>query len=129
MLLEDSSEPEKAGIWRRLGDAALFLTGIFPSYANKVGLGNRDGQALRHLSTVSQIREPVPESSSGLATLEWFGARWYALAAEHAVVQTAGSRLLQDYALHFDQARAILNTTADRYLYPFANGWLSAPAA
>lgn len=34
-LLTDVGEAERPGIWRRIGDGALFLAGVFPEYAER----------------------------------------------------------------------------------------------
>lgn len=125
VLLEGSPEAEKAGIWRRLGDAALFLTGVFPDYAARAGLGG-DSARLGRLTGVAGRGAPLPEGD-GLALLEWFGARWYRLAAERAVAMTGPTAMLRDHAEHFREARGILNTTADRYLFPVAADWFARP--
>ena len=33
--LVDSPEAERPGVWRRIGDGALFLAGVFPEYAER----------------------------------------------------------------------------------------------
>lgn len=128
VLLEAAPEPEKAGIWRRLGDAALFLGGVFPDHAMRSGLG-ADALRMARLTGVAESVDAVPVDADGLAQLEWFGARWYRIAAERAVFATNASRLLRDQAEHFREARGILNTTADRYLFPVSTDWFAPPAA
>jgi hypothetical protein len=127
MLLEAVPESEKSGVWRRLGDAALFLGGVFPDHALRAGLG-ADPARLARLTGLGESESP-PEGTDGLMMLEWFGARWYELAARRAAFATSAVRLLQDHAEHFRDARGILNTTADRYLFPVASDWFAPPAA
>ncbi|MBO0881641.1 MAG: hypothetical protein J2P17_15125, partial [Mycobacterium sp.] len=128
VLLEAAPEPEKAGIWRRLGDSALFLGGVFPDHALRSGLGV-DALRMARLTGVAESVDDVPVDADGLAQLEWFGARWYRMASDRAVFATTASRLLRDQSEHFREARGILNTTADRYLFPVSTDWFAPPAA
>ena len=38
-LLDAVPQAERPGVYRRLGDATLFLTGVFPDYATTRALG------------------------------------------------------------------------------------------
>jgi hypothetical protein len=125
-LLDVVPEPDRAGVYRRLGDLALFLTGVFPDHA-----------ALHLLHPVSAGRllasAGVDRSRTGerapIETWEWLGARWYRLAGAGVAAQTSDSRLLADVADRFRVARRLLNVVADRYLFPAGNPWFPQPHA
>ena len=133
-LLEVVPDSERAGLYRRLGDLALFLTGVFP-----------DHTATRSVSPVAEVRlrraaglgageasEPSPGQggpwdTGAVALLELLGRRWYRLASATAPVPTAMLRVVGEVAERFDQARRILNVLTERYLFPFRDRWLSPP--
>lgn len=126
VLLDSAPQAQQAGILRRLGDSALFLSGVFPDNAARAGMNEL---ATRRLLRLTRIGRAEPPEDDGVAVLEWFGARWYRMAAQQAVAPTDLTRLLQDNAEHFGMARRVLNAAADRYLFPVASDWLRPPAA
>ena len=136
-LLEVVPEAERPGIYRRLGDVALFLTGVFPDYAATRLLGPVQVERLLRLAGLPRAgdheRQPPvatgPAAPSGaVALLEHLGRRWYQQACATAPLRTAPLRLVQDVAERFDQARRILNLVTDRYLFPFRARWFPGPA-
>jgi hypothetical protein len=121
---------DRPGIYRRLGDLALFLTGVFPDHSATRSV---------HPIELERLLRSVPETGGGsppsladieelagergaAGLLEWLGPRWYRAAAERTPV-SAMSRLLGDLATRFDQARRFLNHLTDRYLFPVRNRW------
>ncbi|MDP8975964.1 MAG: hypothetical protein M3N28_06300 [Actinomycetota bacterium] len=130
-LLEVVPEPERVAVYRRLGDVALFLTGVFP-----------DHTATRALSPVSEARlrraagletsHPAPNPYRGIpdagavTLLEALGRRWYRLASTTAPVRTDAIRVLDDVGDRFAQARRILNMVTERHLFPFRDQWMSS---
>ena len=137
MLLDALPEPDRPPVWRRLGDLALFLAGVFPAAIERA-LSDRLDPA--RLARTTGLGPPA----SGLAPaelFEWLGAGWYRLAAQHAGrARTAVSQVapaapavnataaaLHDNAEHFHQARRVLNAAADRYLFPVTVDWFGAP--
>jgi hypothetical protein len=113
---------ERAGVYRRLGDVALFLTGIFPDYTARHGLGGVGGRALL---VSAGLRHEDPRS--GVELLEELGPRWYGRAVATAVLATAETSLLEAVADRFVSARRVLNAIADNYLFPAGNPWFPSP--
>lgn len=127
--LDAVPESDRPGIYRRLGDLALFLTGVFPDHSATRSV---------HPIELERLLRSLPRGSGASPTLadveqlagergaaglfEWLGPRWYRAAAERTPV-TAMSRLLDDLATRFDQARRFLNHLTDRYLFPVRNRW------
>ena len=128
-VLEAVPEIERPGIYRRLGDLALFLTGVFPDHV----LGDSTAGAISTVAACSarddcrtkvgrrRARSPV---SATRAAVEPLGAarrrRWYRIAYElvpppvPATIAVAG-----ELSERFGHARRILNVLTDRYLFPF----------
>jgi hypothetical protein len=126
-LLEAVPEPDRPGVYRRLGDVALFLTGVFPDYASGPALGLVDSARL-----VRAARVPVPDAERlaagpALELLEQLGSRWYRAAWELAAVRTARLGVVAEVAERFRQARRVLNHVADRYLFPIGSPWFTRP--
>lgn len=133
-LLQLLPETERPHLYRRLGDLALFLTGVFPDYAGGRLLPSRAQQRLRRALAQGEVGQLGPlgseESSDGIWLLEQLGRRSYHL-AWRATATIGGERpaLLGDVAEGFGQARRLLNFLTDRYLFPFREQWfpLSEP--
>ncbi len=123
-LLEAVPAAERAGVYRRLGDLALFLTGVFPDHTARHVFPLVE--ASRLLATVGGSRGRASDASP-VELLEWLGGRWYRLAADHATADTSDSRLLADVAQDFRSARRLLNVVSDRYLFPAAGPWFPHP--
>lgn len=122
-LLEAVPEAQRPGVWRRLGDLALFLAGVFPDALERNVPG--PAEAVRLARRTGLPTEPDPDRATGAELLEWFGAMWYRLAADNAVM-TAASTVLRDAADHVHTARRVLNTVTDRYLFPTTTDWFAA---
>jgi hypothetical protein len=127
--LDAVPESDRPGIYRRLGDLALFLTGVFPDHSATRAIHPIElERLLRSLPvrgesppTLADVEQLAGErGAAGL--LEWLGPRWYRAAAERTPVTGLG-RLLDDLASRFDQARRFLNHLTDRYLFPVRNRW------
>lgn len=121
-LLEVVDASERPGVYRRLGDLALFLSGVFPDRPY-LPVGASQDRLLR-LSGVDPRRG---EELAGTGMLEWLGARWYAAAAASAtalgVPVTGTLAVAADMETHFAEARRFLNTVTDRYLFPIRGQW------
>lgn len=115
---------ERAGGYRRLGDIALFLSGVFPDHAATHPLAPTQ----RHLVASSAAIKAVDAliEDGGLRFLDTAGAGWYRRAAEETVeTNRSGSGFLRVLSDRFGEARRILNFMADRYLFHRQLGWLA----
>ena len=121
-LLDVVDEAERPGVWRRLGDLALFLTGVFPDHTDACCFG--PVQAARLLRSAGLGRGDA-EVGGGVALLELLGRRWYRLArASSPALQVVG-----EVADRFEEARRVLNLLADRHLSGHRDRWFPGPAA
>jgi len=136
-LLEVVPAAERVGIYRRLGDLALFLTGVFPDQTATRAVAPAHAQRLLRLAGVEGA-EALEEAAAlvgrggaagGVALLEGLGRRWYRLACQSAPVSTGPLRVVQEIAERFDQARRTLNLVTDGYLFPFRARWFPPPAS
>lgn len=131
-LLEVLPSAAHPKVYRRLGDLALLLTGVFPDHTagrrfgqidlRLLGHGLGDGGDAEHLSEALETRGAV-----GL--LEVLGSRWY----EQALAGASGRPKGADAALptvsdRFEDVRRVLNVLTDRYLFPFRSQWFPAPS-
>ncbi|MDW8309898.1 MAG: hypothetical protein RMK20_11055 [Verrucomicrobiales bacterium] len=104
-------EPEFRGrIYKRIGDIALFLSGIYPDHAG--GFVHRPGTLTRAERTI--------------ADYERDGKRFYALAARQPEPPWTPS-LFEQLAERFTLARHALNTLSDAYLKPLRSHYFAAP--
>jgi hypothetical protein len=123
-LLEVVPEAERPGVYRRLGDLALFLTGVFPDHTAARRLSS---VAAHRLLAAAQLDEPPEQSGSELPTavadpglvplLEELGRRWYRLAGAAAPIATGTLRIVSEVASQFRAARRVLNFVTDRSLF------------
>ena len=136
MLLDALPEPDRPPVWRRLGDLALFLSGVFPAAIERA-LSGRFEPA--RLARTTGLASPPAFGLGPAELVEWFGAGWYRLAASNHAnqggvasvvtsVAAVSATVLRDNAEHFHQARRVLNAAADRYLFPVSVDWLPPPA-
>jgi hypothetical protein len=126
-LLDAVPPAERPGVYRRLGDVALFLCGVFPDYAATRALGPVDAARLsRAVGLPAGEREHLT-ALPAIDLLEYLGARWYRAAGELAPVMTARLAVAGDVAGRFRQARRVLNHLADRYLLRPDQPWFAQP--
>jgi hypothetical protein len=123
-LLEVVPDVERSGVYRRLGDLALFLTGVFPDHTALHGV--RPLEVPRLLAAAGAARDAEVATSS-VDLLAWLGERWYRRAVSTATLPTEDTRLVADIAAQFSDARRALNVISDRYLFPYGNPWFSTP--
>jgi hypothetical protein len=121
-LLEVVQEVERPGLYRRLGDLALFLTGVFPDRSATRSF--REIDSTRLLMAAGIERAEASRQEEPLNFLEGLGRRWYQLAYTTTVrnrtfeLETVGA-----IARHFSSARRALNFVTDRYLFPLRGRW------
>jgi hypothetical protein len=123
--LHDAVEPaERPGVYRRLGDLALFLTGVFPDHS---ALLNVDPVALSRLARLARLQGSIAEGLDGLELLEELGRRFYRLAVRSArsygAPSTVGWTAVGQIAQRFRDARRALNVVTDWYLFPLRERW------
>lgn len=131
-LAEVVPEPERPAVYRRLGDLALFLTGVFPDHTGERLF--RPVQLERVARALRRAREEV-DSSGGLegldspiALVERVGRASYLL-TWRAIgrPETGPARVLVEVAERFGDARRVLNFLTDRYLFPLREHWFGGP--
>jgi hypothetical protein len=128
-LLETVPQAERPGVYRRLGDVTLFLTGVFPDYASAHALGPvSTAQLLRAAQLPASQRDRLA-GPPGIELWEHLGARWYRAARDQAPVATARLTVVGEVADRFRQARRVLNHVADQYLFPTGNSWFAQPGS
>lgn len=124
-LAETLPSRERPAVYRRLGDLALFLAGVFPDHADR-------GQAspLRLARLERALEEHGPRKGSSGAgyrhdppdeaeLLEWVGRRSYRIAWEATHPKNVGlGRVVGEVAERFGHARRVLNLLTERYLFP-----------
>lgn len=123
-LLAVVPESERAGVYRRLGDLALFLTGVFPDHTALHGI--RPIEVPRLLAAAGAARD-AEVATSFVDLLSWLGGRWYRRAVKAALVPTSDTQVLAGIAEQFAQARRALTVISDRYLFPYGNPWFATP--
>lgn len=128
-MLEAVPDAERSGVYRRLGDVALFLAGVFPDYAASHALGPVNVSRLLSAAQVPAADRERLAAVPAIDLLEFLGARWYHAAGDLALVRTARLGVVAEVADRFRQARRVLNHVADRYLFPAGNSWLPQPGS
>ena len=127
-LLDAVPQAERPGVYRRLGDATLFLTGVFPDYATTRALGPLDAGRLLRAARLPAAQQERLAGSPAMELWEYLGARWYRAARDLAPAATARILVAGDVADRFRQARRVLNHLADRYLLPPDQPWFEQPS-
>jgi hypothetical protein len=127
-LLDSVPEAERAGVYRRLGDVALFLTGVFPDYAVAHALGPVSAARLLRAAQLPARQQDQLAGAPAIDLFEHLGAQWYRAAWGLAPARTARLAVVAEVAERFRQARRVLNHIADRCLFPQGNPWFAPPA-
>jgi hypothetical protein len=133
-LVDVVPEAQRPGILRRLGDLALFLTGVFPDYVERHGFGPVGEGRLRRVgglglgarSRAFGIAErALGDANEGpLGLLEQLGRRCYE-AAFGSVPRPVPASLavLGEMPERFEQARRVLGLVTDTFLFPVRDRW------
>ncbi len=127
-LLDAVPQAERPGVYRRLGDVTLFLTGVFPDYATTRALGPLDAGRLLRAARLPSSQQERLASAPAMDLWEYLGARWYRAARDLAPAATARVLVAGDVADRFRQARRVLNHLADRYLLAPGQPWFEQPS-
>jgi hypothetical protein len=114
-LLDAVPAGDRTGVWRRLGDGALFLAGVFPEYAER-SLGLVE---IARLHRATGLR-PASAGDDVCALLEQFAGRAY---------ERAGADVPRAVVEAPQRARRVLTLVADRYLFPVSADGPPAPGA
>jgi hypothetical protein len=126
-LLEVVPPEQRPAVCRRLGDLALFLSGVFPEHAAAHPLEPRHLDRIRRLLDATGLGPPSSAEELARATgpqrgiwlLEWLGRRAYRLAARAGPAE----RELREVAEAFGRARRVLNVLTGRHLRPTRERW------
>jgi hypothetical protein len=127
--LDAVPEADRPGIYRRLGDLALFLSGVFPDHSAAHPLPPRQLQRLARLledeAGPAELAR-APGAPAGIWLMEWLGRRSYRLTLRAAGASAAELRGLVE---GFGSARRVLNLLTGRYLYPSRERWFPTSGA
>jgi len=124
---------ERLVLYRRLGDLALFLSGVFPDHVAGRTLTPIAAARLRRAvgggespSSAQEAGGSGPAGLGDLRLLEWVGERSYGLAWTATGRGELGLAPVLGYvAEHFRHARLVLNLLTDRYLFEHRERWFS----
>lgn len=138
-LLDVVSDVERPGVLRRLGDLALFLTGVFPDYVARNGFGPiAEGRLLRAGGITRGRSDALPRDPGAAAfgdrgaveLLEQLGRRWYRTAFEllpHPVTENVA--VLGELPRCFRQARRMLGLITEQFLFARRDHWFGLPGS
>jgi hypothetical protein len=126
-LLDAVPEESRPGVYRRLGDVSLFLSGVFPDYVAGRAFGPVSAARLLRAARVPAAERERLTATPDIELLEHLGARWYRSALALAPVRTSRLAVVAEVADRFRQARRVLNHVTDRYLMGPDNPWFAAP--
>jgi hypothetical protein len=126
-LLDAVPDESRPGIYRRLGDVALFLSGVFPDYVAGRAFGPVNAARLLRAAQVPMGERERLAATPDLELLEHLGTRWYRSALALAPVRTSRLSVVAEVADRFRQGRRVLNHVADRYLMGPGTSWFAAP--
>ena len=127
-LLDLVTEEARPGLYRRLGDLTLLLTGVFPDHTARHRFApievDRLARALRPAGDAQSDRLFEALAVRGaVGLLEQLGQRWYRLALEGAGHQAGTLAALGSVGERFVDARRALNHLTDQHLFRFRARW------
>lgn len=126
-LIDAVPERERPGVYRRLGDVALFLTGVFPDYVCTHALRPFDAARLVRAAGLSAEESHELSTAAPLALFEHLGHRWYRQACSRVPAVSDQIAVVAEVAERFHQARRVLNHITDEYLFRVGNPWFPPP--
>ncbi|HUF15231.1 MAG TPA: hypothetical protein VMQ46_05035 [Acidimicrobiia bacterium] len=115
-MVETLPREQRAPGYRRLGDVALFLTGVFPDHTARHPLSP---MSRARLATFAGVRDDGGLERDYLRFLEVVGTSWYHRAAATPFLSPVVNQPLEEMAANFTQARRFLNYLTDRYFHSF----------
>jgi hypothetical protein len=132
-LLDVVSAAERPGVLRRLGDVALFLTGVFPDHVARRGFGPIEEGRLIRSSGRAASREMAPSLDAqntvvgdrgAVGLLEQLGRRWYRAAFVSLPDPIAENvAVIGELPERFDEARRMLGYVTEHFLFPHRDRW------
>jgi hypothetical protein len=125
-LLDAVPAASRPAVYRRLGDLALFLTGVFPdSTAQRTFAPVQVERLERTLAEALGASDETHDQSPGaIGLLERLGRRSYrTVLAAMPEPRSALTRALGEVAEHFEEARRVLNVLTDTHLFPVRGDW------
>ncbi len=134
-LLEVVPASQWPAICRRLGDLALFTSGVFPEHSADHPLEARQVERISRLLDATRLAAPSGPPGEvmravgpqrGIWLLEWLGRRAYRLASIAAGASGSELSELGGVVDGFGRARRILNLLTRRYLYPSRDRWFQS---
>jgi hypothetical protein len=136
-LLEVVPQAEWPGVLRRLGDLALFLTGVFPDYVARRGFGAIDRDRLRRAAgSWGGTRQGgtagafIAGDDDAVTLLGQLGRRWYQAASQLLPSPLpANVAVIGEMPERFNDARRVLSVIAERSLVPQRGRWFGLPPA
>jgi len=125
--VDQAMPADRVVLLRRLGDLALFMTGVFPDRTGSSPI--RPVVAERLGKTAQMSTEEIlglsdrASMAPAIEALETLGSRWYQAAARE---DSATPAVVIDVAQRFRSARRVLNHVSDRWLYDIDMTWGAA---
>ncbi|HEX2404802.1 MAG TPA: hypothetical protein VHM29_08870 [Acidimicrobiia bacterium] len=117
---------ERPGGYRRLGDVALFLSGVLPDHTARHPYTPAQREWLAQSAVLGPV-EALAEDQA-LHFIEAAGAAWYRRSVDESNGRVStGPTFLRTVADRFSDARRILNYLADRYLFRHELGLVGDP--
>lgn len=121
-MVESLPAGRRAAGYRRLGDVALFHTGVFPDHTARNPLS---AMSQTRLATFAGVEFEELVGADYLRFLEKVGSVYYDRAANEQSVPSQVHRTLEDMSANFTTARRFLNYLADRYLHHHDTGLMN----